>query len=151
MTSFSGGFTFELLIDDEMNKKAVVQIKTPYGLSEPVDVTDIVKQGGILGSPICSAATAEYCETNKRISLGTASIASLAFVDDIADLSTSFDDAVQSHKNALAFAKRKKLQLAPDKCYIMLMQPRNKRNQVPKLEVEGGQVSQVSSISRRRI
>lgn len=109
-------------------------------------MTDIVKQGGILGSPICSAATAEYCETNKGISLGTALIASLAFVDDIADLSTSFDDAVQSHKNALAFAKRKKLQLAPDKCYIMLMQPRNKGNQIPKLEVEGGQVSGVSSI-----
>ena len=108
-----------LKLVNEMNKKAVVQIKTPYGLSEPVDVTDIVKQGGILGSPICSAATAEYCETNKGISLGTASIASLAFVDDIADLSPSFDDAVQSHKNALAFAKRKKLQLAPEK-YVTL-------------------------------
>ena len=37
----------------EMNKKANVQVKTPHGLTEPVEVNDIVKQGGILGSPMC--------------------------------------------------------------------------------------------------
>ena len=122
----------------EMNKRAVVQIKTPYGLTEPMDVTDIVKQGGVLGSPMCSATTAEYCEQNKGIALGKASIASLAFVDDIADLSTTFQDAIESHKNALSFARRKKLQLAPEKCYIMLFHPKNKTCAVPKLEVDGG-------------
>ena len=130
----------------EMNKRAIVQIKTPYGLTEPVDVTDIVKQGGVLGSPMCSATTAEYCEQNKGICLGQASIASLAFVDDIADLSTSIEDAIASHKNALTFAQRKKLELAPDKCYIMLVQPRNKTNLIPDLEVNGVAVSKVDSI-----
>ena len=129
-----------------MNKKAVVQIKTPYGLTEPVDVTDIVKQGGILGSPMCSATTAEYCEHNKGINVGNVSIASLAFVDDIADLSTTFQDAVESHHNALSFAKRKKLQLAPDKCYIMLLQPKNKPKVIPQLEIDGGLVKEVDSI-----
>ena len=105
----------------EMNKKAVVQVKTPYGLTEPFDVTDIVKHGGILGSQMCSATTAEYCEQNKGITIGQATIASLAFVDDIADISTTFEDAVSSHKNALLFASRKKLQLAPEKCFIMLI------------------------------
>ena len=138
-----------LKLINEMNKKAImiVQIKTPYGLTEPVDVTDIVKQGGILGSPMCSATTAEYCGNNKGISIGPVSIASLAFVDDIADLSTSLDDAVESHKNAIAFAKRKKLQLAPDKCYTMLVQSsKRKRNEVPELFVEGERVKEVSSI-----
>ena len=130
----------------EMNKKAVVQIKTPYGLTEPVDVTDIVKQGGVLGSPMCSATTAEYCEHNKGILLGGASIASLAFVDDIADLSTTFEDAVASHQHAISFAKRKKLELAPEKCYIMLIQPKNKSNTTPALEVGGGTVAEVDSI-----
>ena len=126
----------------EMNKRAVVQIKTPYGLTEPVDVTDIVKQGGVLGSPMCSATTAEYCETNKGIALGMASIASLAFVDDIADLSASFEDAVESHRNAIEFARRKKLQLAHDKCFIMLLQPKNKHCEIPRLEVDGGEVKE---------
>ena len=135
-----------LKLINEMNKKAVVQIKTPHGLTEPVDVTDIVKQGGILGSPMCSATTAEYCEQNKGINVGDVSIASLAFVDDIADLSTTFQDAVNSHHNALSFAKRKKLQLAPDKCYIMLIQPKNKAKIIPQLEIDGGIVKEVESI-----
>lgn len=126
-----------------MNKKAVVQIKTPYGLTEPLDVTDIVKQGGVLGSPMCSATTAEYCEQNRGISIGQATIASLAFVDDIADISASFEDALNSHKNALKFARRKKLQLAPDKCFIMLIKQGNKEMKVPELEVEGEKVQQV--------
>lgn len=130
----------------EMNKKAVVQIKTPYGLTEPLDVTDIVKQGGILGSPMCSATTAEYCEQNKGISIGNATIASLAFVDDIADVSDSFEDALNSHKNALEFASRKKLQLAPDKCFIMLIKQRNKEIKVPELEVEGKKVQEAKLI-----
>ena len=138
--------TYILKLIHEMNKRAIVQIKTPYGLTEPVDVTDIVKQGGVLGSPICSATTAEYCEQNKGIRLGQVSIASLAFVDDIADLSTSFEDAIASHKKALTFAQRKKLELAPEKCYIMLIQPRNKTNLIPDLEVNGAPVSKVDSI-----
>ena len=135
-----------LKLINEMNKKAVVQIKTPHGLTEPVDVTDIVKQGGILGSHMCSATTAEYCEQNKGMSIGNVSIASLAFVDDIADLSTTFEDAVSSHQNALSFAKRKKLQLAPDKCYIMLLQTKNKQKNVPQLGIGDGIVKEVNSI-----
>ena len=129
----------------EMNKKAVVQIKTPYGLTEPVDVTDIVKQGGILGSPMCSATTAEYCGQNKGISMGSATIASLAFVDDIADISATFEDAISSHKNALQFAERKKLQLAYDKCFIMLIN-RKQNAKVPVLEIEGEKVQEASII-----
>ena len=135
-----------LKLINEMNKKAVVQVKTPYGLTEAVDVTDIVKQGGILGSPMCSATTAEYCEQNKGVNVGDVCIASLAFVDDIADLSTTFQDAVASHHNALSFAKKKKLQLAPDKCYIMLLQPNNKPKVIPQLEIDGGLVKEVESI-----
>ena len=138
--------TYILKLIHELNKRAIVQIKTPHGLTEPVDVTDIVKQGGVLGSPMCSATTAEYCERNKGILLGDASIASLAFVDDIADLSTTFSDAISSHKNAFKFASRKKLQLAADKCYIMLIQPKNKKCDVPKLEVDGGEVKEVDSL-----
>ena len=131
----------------EMNKRAVVQVKTPYGLTEPFDVTDIVKQGGILGSPMCSETTAEYCEKNKGLSIGQATIASLAFVDDIADISTTFEDAVSSHKNALMFASQKKLQLAPDKCFIMLIKQRNNTLEVPELEIGGEKVQDVNLIT----
>ena len=107
---------------------------------------DIVKQGGILGSPMCSATTAEYCETNKGITIGTVTIASLAFVDDIADLSGHFGDVIISHENALEFAKKKKLQFAPDKCYIMLIKQKNKSNPVPVLYINGEVVTEVSAM-----
>ena len=130
----------------EMNRKAKVQVKTPYGLTEPVEINDIVKQGGILGSPMCSATTAEYCEVNKGINIGTTTISSLAFVDDIADLSDFFGDVIISHDNALAFARKKKLQLAPDKCFVMVIKQKGKKNPVPTLYVNGEEVGVVSSI-----
>lgn len=129
-----------------MNRKATVQVKTPYGLTEPVEINDIVKQGGILGSPMCSATTAEYCEVNKGINIGTTTILSLAFVDDIADLSDFFGDVIISHDNALAFARKKKLQLAPDKCFVMVIKQKGKKNPVPTLYVNGEEVGEVSSI-----
>ena len=130
----------------ESNKRAQVQVKTPYGLTKPIEVKDIVKQGGILGSPMCSATTGEYCETNKGITIGTVTIASLAFVDDIADLSGHFGDVIISHENALEFAKKKKLQFAPDKCYIMLIKQKNKSNPVPVLYINGEVVTEVSAM-----
>ena len=116
------------------------------GLTEPVEVNDIVKQGGILGSPMCSATTGEYCELNKGITMGEVNVATLAFVDDIADLSGNYGDVIISHMSAVEFAKKKKLQLAPDKCYILLIKQKNKDNPVPVLYVNGERVSEVSSM-----
>ena len=130
----------------EMNKKAQVQVKTPYGLTPPIEVNDIVKQGGILGSPMCSATTAEYCGINKGMTMGEATVASLAFVDDIADLCGDFGEVVISHENAIAFAKMKKLQLAADKCYVMVIKQKGKKNPVPVLYINGEKVAEVSSI-----
>ena len=130
----------------EMNRKAQVQVKTPYGLTPPIEVNDIVKQGGILGSPMCSATTAEYCGINKGVTMGEATIASLAFVDDIADLCGDSSEVVISHENAIAFAKMKKLQLAADKCYVMVIKQKGKKNPVPVLYINGEEVAEVSSI-----
>ena len=130
----------------EMNRKATVQVKTPYGLTKPIEVNDIVKQGGILGSPMCSAVTGEYCGRNKGVTMGETSIASLAFVDDIADLSDYFGDVIISHQNAIKFAREKKLQFAPDKCYIMVIKQKGKTNDVPTLYIDGEEIAEVRAI-----
>ena len=127
----------------ETNKKAEVRVKTPYGPTMPVEVIDTVKQGGILGSPLCSATTAEYCEINKGITIGTLTLASLAFVDDIIDLNGHFGDVLIAHQNAMEFAKKKKLTFAPEKCYIMLIKQKNKTNPVPVLFIDGKEVVEV--------
>jgi hypothetical protein len=120
----------------EMNKVAVVQVKTPFGLTDPAEVYDIVKQGGVLGSPLCSASTAEYCGTNVGIVLGSVTIATLVFVDDVVDISGSEKDARKAHVNALEFALKKKLNFAPDKCFIMVVNGK-RSHKVPDLFING--------------
>ncbi len=91
---------------------------------------------------MCSATTAEYCGVNVGIVVGTASIATLVFVDDIADISGSSEDAITAHINALEFALRKKLEFAPDKCFIMLVNGKS-TDTIPDLYINGERVDDV--------
>ena len=59
-------------------------------------VADVVKQGGILGSALCSASTGEYCTVNKGVTVGDLQIATLAYVDDIFDLNEIDEDVSSS-------------------------------------------------------
>ena len=96
-------------------------------------------QGGILGSPMCSASTAEYCEENRGISVGGVSIASLAFVDDLIDVNDTCEDTVKSHSNAIKFSDKKKLNFSTSKCASMII---NKRvtDKYPELFIKKEQV-----------
>ena len=68
--------------------------------------------------------------------MGTAIISSLVYVDDIIDLSSSVEDFLASHQNALLFADMKKLTLSGTKCYWMVMNRKSKDGQV--LELKSG-------------
>ena len=129
----------------EMNRNTIFQVKTPYGLTDPVEVKDIVKQGGILGSPMCSASTAEYCCVNKGVVIGEVQIATLAYVDDLIDVSGCYDDAKKSHLNAEDFSRKKKLEHTADKCNIMLVNGK-KKDQIPELSIKGEKMKEVQSI-----
>ena len=126
----------------EMNKTAIIQVKTPHGLTDPAEVNDIVKQGGVLGSPICSATTAEYCDLHTGVAIGTSSVATLAFVDDIVDVTGCKEDAIAAHINAIEFALRKKLNFSPDKCFIMLVNMKN-GDETPELFINGERMDSV--------
>ena len=131
----------------ELNRKAIVQVKTPHGLTEPVVISDLVKQGGILGSALCSASTGEYCTINKGITIGDLQIATLAYVDDIFDLNESDEDTVVAHQNAEVFAKKKKQSYAPEKCHVMLINKRNKANiVVPELKIDNQVLEEVYKV-----
>ena len=104
-----------------LNKRALVSVQTPYGVTEEFETDPLVKQGTVLGSVLCSSSTGEYCGENQGIQLGEAKISSLLYVDDIIDLSTTLDDCIQAHENALRFSLRKKLTLSGTKCYNMVL------------------------------
>ena len=129
----------------ELNKKTIVQVKTPYGLTEPAEITDIVKQGGILGSSICSATTAEICGVNKGISIGDIQIATLAYVDDLIGINENSYDTTVAHDNTKDFSRQKKLEYAGDKCKGMVVNGK-KNDTFPELFIMEDKVEEVSVI-----
>jgi hypothetical protein len=136
-------YLLQLIYD--MNRKTTLQVKTPYGPTEPMEIKDIVKQGGILGSPMCSASTAEYCGVNKGILIGELQIATLAYVDDILDMNDTHDDTEVAHLHAQDFSKKKKLDYTPDKCNIMLINGK-KKDKVPELFIKEEKVKEVQTM-----
>ena len=129
----------------ELNKKTIVQVKTPYGLTEPSEITDVVKQGGILGSSICSTTTAEFCEVNKGVTIGDLHVATLAYVDDLISLNENSYDTTSAHHNAEIFSMQKKLEYAGDKCKGMVAN-RKKNDTFPELYIGENKVEEVHLI-----
>ena len=105
-----------------------------------------VKQGGVLGSPMCSASTAEYCEKNKGVSVGSTTVATLAFVDDMIDISMSCDDAVSAHVEAVQFGKLKKLKYSPGKCKSMTIRNTRKKIESPELYIQEEKIENADSV-----
>ena len=70
-----------------LNRVARIRVKSQFGLTSAATVEDILQQGRVLAPDLCSASTAEYCGRNKGVSVGLCVISSLAFVDDMLDMS----------------------------------------------------------------
>lgn len=117
-----------------LNQKASVVVKTPHGKTEPISVNDIVKQGGVLGSLLCSASTAEYCGMNKGVCVGTSVVSSLAFVDDMLDVSLTCSDTLEAHEKSIAFSFKKKMNHKPKKCKSLVVNPK-KKDPIPTLMI----------------
>lgn len=129
-----------------LNKRANVKVRTPYGMTEEAEIQELVKQGGVLGPILCSSSTAEYCETNKGCQIGTSVVASLAHVDDIADISMNCDDAEAAHQHAISFSNRKKLTLSVKKCESMVIFKKD-ADRVPSLFIGNTQIKGANVIT----
>ena len=92
-----------------LNREANITVKTPYGPTSTATVEDIVQQGRVLAPDLCSASTGEYCGSNKGVAVGTVVVSTLAFVDDLLDMSENASDAEKANLKALSFALLKKL------------------------------------------
>ena len=92
-----------------LNREALITVKTPYGPTSTSSIEDIVQQGRVLAPDLCSASTGEYCGTNKGVAVGTCIISTLAFVDDLLDMSENASDAEKANLRAIAFSLLKKM------------------------------------------
>ena len=104
-----------------LNKQAIIKVKTPYGPSPETQIKDTVQQGRVLAPDLCSASTAEYCGVNKGCSVGSCTISSLAFVDDMIDVSENGYDAENAHLEAISFSCKKKIKHNAPKCKAMVV------------------------------
>ena len=81
-----------------------------------------MQQGRVLAPDLCSASTAEYCGNNRGVAVGTCIISTLAFVDDLLDMSQDVSDAEKANINAVAFSCLKKMLFnAQGKCKGMIV------------------------------
>ena len=119
-----------------LNKRAVVTVQTPFGPSPTFETDPIVKQGTVLGPCMCSSSTGEYCGRNPGVCVGTTVISSLLYVDDVIDLSSTIEDFLTSHQNAVLFSKIKKLTMSWTKCYWMAMNRKPKDDRIPALKID---------------
>ena len=117
------GIRDELLpLIHKLNCKASVTVNTPYGKTESFGVDNIVKQGAVLASNICSTSTGEFCKENVGgAPVGSVLIHPLAFVDDIATVNTNIEDTIQLHIRAVVFSMLKRLELNESKCHGLLV------------------------------
>ena len=128
-----------------LNKEALIRVKTPFGLSPAGVIKDTVQQGRVLAPDLCSASTAEYCGVNKGVAVGNCIISSLAFVDDMLDASEDHSDAESAHLHALAFSHRKKLKYNAPKCKAMVVN-KKKAEGLPLMFIEDQLIEIVSQI-----
>jgi hypothetical protein len=115
--SFKGDVAIDIY--SNLNKKAEVTVKTPYGLTEAFRTDPIVKQGTVLGSILCSGSTGEYCGRNEGLPIGDMMLSSLLFVDDVLDMTETEVKREKAHEEAVLFTKENNLSLSGTKCYGM--------------------------------
>ena len=104
-------------------------------------MTNIVKQGSVSASNICSASVGEFCDEHQEggVQIGNTRINSLAYVDDLTVPNTNCLDARNSHKNVCFFSDKKKQPLNEDKCILLPVNLRQ-NDPIPTQVVNGKEV-----------
>ena len=75
-----------------INKDAIIKVRTPMGLSEVVEKERIVKQGTVSGPPMCSTSTAEFADENDGVRgfpIGNTAVHTMILMDDIVNVNSS--------------------------------------------------------------
>ena len=141
---FSGLKNEELLLLHELNKEAVMKIKTPFGLTEELILNMILKQGTVNGPILCCCTVGKFCDhcvqNNIAVNVHDIEIPPIAFVDDINGIADSISKSVVLNAHAEIFQKRKKLQFKVEKCKILPINTQTNSNELHQLMLNGEKV-----------
>ena len=96
----------------QLNKKAMITVRSRFGNTEPFQINSIVKQGTVLGPVLNSCSLDDNCAEGQGYIMVTVEIKALEFVDDIAVLNNGSENVVNSNKIIVVIHERKRLTFA---------------------------------------
>ena len=102
-----------------MNTKASVTIKTPMGDTYPLILSNLVKQGTVLGPVLNNCSLDRFSKESFGYNFGSVGIKPLEFVDDIANPSSSRQTAVLSNKLLENIQHEKRVNFSDEKCELL--------------------------------
>ena len=124
------------------NQNANIAIKTPTGKSKRFNITNIIMQGTVWGSLLCTASMdklAQLAYKNEELLYkykGVVDIPTLGMVDDLLSIQKCSTDTVRINAVINSFIESKKLKLSESKCHrIHIKNKKDKNTQCSCLKV----------------
>ena len=112
----------KLVLIYEETKYAQIAIKTSIGITERVNITNLIMQGTVFGSLICTAVMDKLARIFYNDSQlfykykGTVDVPVLGMVDDVLNVASCSEQVVLSNCTINSFIEHNKLKLAAKKC-----------------------------------
>ena len=103
----------------KLNKKATIQIKTPVGISDKMEIKDIIMQGETISSIVCTTTVDKIdrdCKLPAYEYKSVVKIPKLSFVDDILDVTKCGEETIRMNNYTTEEINKRKLQFSKDKC-----------------------------------
>ena len=111
-----------LVLLHEKTKNAQIAIKTTVGMTERISLTNIIMQGTVFGSLICTSVIDKlakiFFSDSKLLykNMGELDVPLLGMVDDVLNVATCSEQAVLSNATINSFIEHNKLKLNASKC-----------------------------------
>ena len=102
-----------------MNIKATVTIKTPLGDTDPLFLSNVVKQGTVLGPVLDNCSLDKLFTDSIGYSFGSVQIKSVEFVDDLADQNRDKHSALASNAVLEAIQHEERSTFSAEKCELL--------------------------------
>ena len=134
------------------NQHARIAIKTPEGKSDRVSISNIIMQGTVWGSLMCTTSMdklGQLVYKNKDLTYkykGVVDTPCLGMVDDILCVQKCSKDTVKMNAVVNAFIEGKKLNLSSKKCHRIHVKNKKTRNELecPEVKIHNGKMNEAT-------
>ena len=126
-----------LNVINELSKGSKISVKTPVGITEEMEIEEVVMQGETLSSILCTNSMdlmSKECRLEPYKYKNKVDIPKMGFVDDILDINRCGKETVLMNNYTREEMNKRKLQLSYDKCARMHIKGRGEKEDKVKCE-----------------